>query len=228
MRGNICIARESDFINIRGIWDEQFPADEIYQNLVFSKILPLCKNYILKENGSILTIASLMPMHFIDSNISDETTEEERNLRGWYMFGVATKRGFEGKGLASTLLNHILLEERINGYDFIFERPANQSLINFYLKFGFTKFIKKKAYTFHPNNTNTQSFLSDIENKFKRRFEWASTELLKNLIELGEIDRHIELQTPESLMEECFIAVKPLNNTPETAFDEAFFCFPLE
>ena len=211
----ICVAKPEDFIGIREIWDEQFPADETYQNTVFSKILPLCKNYILREKGKISSIASLMPMHF-------------SKLRGWYMFGVATRKGYEGKKLASTLLKQIITNESSNGYNFIFERPANQGLINFYLKFGFTKFIKKQEHTFETSNNNAESILRELRNKFNHRFEWGSIELLENLIALGEIERHRELLTPESLKEECFIAVKPLNNTPEYIFNEVCFCFPLE
>ena len=224
MTYDIRIAKEQDFRSIRDIWEEQFPADPEYQDIIFGKVLPLCKSYILSSNEEILTVVSLMPMNYVSSDYTHQ------DLKGWYMFGVATKKGSEGKGLASTLLKYILSEESINGYDFIFERPANQSLINFYLKFGFTKFIKKYPYTFHSagSKINVNSILRDIANKFKRRFEWGSTELLENLIELGEIDRHQELQTAESFMEECFIAVKPLNNTPEAVFSEAFFCFPLE
>lgn len=211
----------SDFEGIREIWDEQFPADLEYQETVFSKILPLCKTYIIVQNdhsadsGKVLSIASLMPMIFIDP---------QSNLKGWYMFGVATRGGFMGKGLASTLLKHIIRNESINDYSFIFERPANQHLIDFYLKFGFTKILKKKECRF----TGSTDSVLDVIKVFPKRFEWGSAELLESLVALGEIERHHELLTQESLDEECFIAVNPLNNTPESIFDDVYFCFTLE
>lgn len=226
-----------DFEGIREIWDEQFPADLEYQETVFSKILPLCKTYIIVQNddsadsGKVLSIASLMPMNFIDT--SAENRQRPVKFNGWYMFGVATRGGFMGKGLASALLKHIISNESINNYSFIFERPANQHLIDFYLKFGFTKLIKKKNYRFDTINSNFKESKNAeyVINKLKlfpKRFEWESAELLESLIALGEIERHQELLTPESLQEECYIAVKPLNDTPESLFDDAFFCFPLE
>ena len=217
-----------DFEGIREIWDEQFPADLEYQETVFSKILPLCKTYIIVKNdvsadsGKVLSIASLMPMVFIDSQCGN--SEKASNLKGWYMFGVATRSDFMGKGLASTLLKHIISNESINDYSFIFERPANQHLIDFYLKFGFTKILKKKECRFAGN---TDSVL-DVIKVFPKRFEWGSAELLESLVALGEIERHHELLTQESLEEECFIAINPLNNTPESIFDDAYFCFALE
>lgn len=234
---NITIATEHDLPGIREIWEEKFPAEDEYQQTIFSEIIPLCTNYIIKEcSGAVVSVISLMPMNFVNDI-------EMLQLKGWYMFGVATKSGFEGKGYASTLISHVISELQRDGYDFIFERPANQELINFYLKFGFTKLIKKQRYSLQhiqtlkitPYNTPqrdietiSDQILTEIRDDFKTRFEWANTTFLKKLIELGEIDRHNELQTSESLQERCFIAVKILNNTPDSIFNDAFFCFPME
>lgn len=237
MNNNISIATAYDLLKIREIWDEMFPAEKEYQDFIFSEIIPLCTNYIIKEcSGAVVSVISLMPMNFVNDI-------EMLQLKGWYMFGVATKSGFEGKGYASSLISHAISELQRNGYDFIFERPANQELINFYLKFGFTKLIKKQRYSLQhvqtlkitPYNTQQRDIetildqiLTGIRDDFKTRFEWANTTFLKKLIELGEIDRHNELQTSESLQERCFIAVKILNNTPDSIFNDAFFCFPME
>ena len=237
MNNNISIATAYDLLKIRAIWDEMFPAEKEYQDFIFSEIIPLCTNYIIKEcSGAVVSVISLMPMNFVNDI-------EMLQLNGWYMFGVATKSGFEGKGYASSLISHAISELQRNGYDFIFERPANQELINFYLKFGFTKLIKKQRYSLQhiqtlkitPYNTPqrdietiSDQILTEIRDDFKTRFEWANTTFFKKLIELGEIDRHNELQTSESLQERCFIAVKILNNTSDSIFNDAFFCFPME
>ncbi len=138
MNNNISIATAYDLLKIRAIWDEMFPAEKEYQDFIFSEIIPLCTNYIIKAcNGNIVSTTSLMPMKFINE-------ENGITLSGWYMFGVATKSGFEGKGYASSLISHAISELQRNGYDFIFERPANQELINFYLKehlYGFFTFL---------------------------------------------------------------------------------------
>ena len=194
MNNNISIATAYDLLKIREIWDEMFPAEKEYQDFIFSEIIPLCTNYIIKAcNGNIVSTISLMPMKFINE-------ENGITLSGWYMFGVATKSGFEGKGYASSLISHAISELQRNGYDFIFERPVNQELINFYLKFGFTELIKKQKYSFQhiqtlkitPYNTPqrdietiSDQILTEIRDDFKTRFEWANKTFLKKLIELG-------------------------------------------
>ncbi len=234
---HIYIATPKEFPDIRKIWEERFPAEKEYQDIMFSEIIPLCTNYIIKERKEgVISVNSLMPMKFIN---------EERNvtLNGWYMFGVATKSGFEGNGYASALINHATSKLERDNYDFIFERPANQVLINFYLKFGFTKLLKKQKYSIqHHQKSNISSsnnskseiktisnqILTEIRNNFKIRFEWADPKLLTALIKLGEAEQHNGLQTHESLQEECYIAIRPLNSSPEEVFDNAFFCFPME
>ena len=233
---HILIADTSDLIEIRDIWEDKFPADEQYQQIMFSQILPICTNYIMKSGtGTVISVTSLMPMRFLNE-------QKGVILNGWYMFGVATRSGFEGKGYASRLINHAISKLERDNYSFIFERPADQSLINFYLNFGFTKLLKKKDCRFDIITRSCKEAKESKESKeskdaeyvinklrlFPKRFEWGSSELLEKLINIGEIERHQELLTPESLLEECYIAVKPLNGTPESLFDDAFFCFPLE
>ena len=238
MNNNISIATAYDLLKIRAIWDEMFPAEKEYQDFIFSEIIPLCTNYIIKAcNGNIVSTTSLMPMKFINE-------ENGITLSGRYMFGVATKSGFEGKGYASSLISHVISELQRDGYDFIFERPANQELINFYLKFGFTKLIKKQRYSFqrHPtlgnpscSTTNkevercSKEVLAEIRNHFNTRFEWTNPTLLEKLVLLGEIERHNELQTEESFQEQCYIAIKTLNKElSPSVFRGSFFCFPME
>lgn len=235
---NITIATEHDLPGIREIWEEKFPAEDEYQQTIFSEIIPLCTNYIIKEySGAVVSVISLMPMNFVNDI-------EMLQLKGWYMFGVATKSGFEGKGYASSLISHAIPELQRNGYDFIFERPANQELINFYLKFGFTKLIKKQRYSFqhHPtlgnpsySTTNkevercSKEVLAEIRNHFNTRFEWTNPTLLEKLVLLGEIERHNESQTEESFQEQCYIAIKTLNKElSPSVFRGSFFCFPME
>ncbi len=230
-------ATTGELADIRAIWEDKFPAEEEYQQTMFSKIIPLCTNYIVKnEDGTVISVVSLMPMKFINE-------EKGIILNGWYLFGVATKSGFEGNGYASSLINHTIAELQINNYDFIFERPANQQLIDFYLKFGFTELVKKQKHLFPdkltcfphadtPTQTSVKTaakeVLDNIRENFRTRFEWVDPLHLEALITLGEIGRHNELQTPESFTEKCFIAVKPLKNIDSDLFKNAFFCFPME
>ncbi len=236
---NIIEATHNHLPEIREIWEDKFPAENGYNSTVFEKIIPHCINYVYIIEYKIVSILSIMPIKFINKNANIA-------LNGWYLFGVATRNGYEGQGLASKLIRATVENLKSNGYDFIFERPANQALNNFYLKLGFTISVRKQKHLFitdftdkNSNNisaktesTNTKSLketiLNSIRNRFNSRFEWSDEDILDGLIELGEIERHNELQTESSLNEDTYIAVNPLKQLPEELFQGAFFCFPME
>lgn len=232
----ITIAAPSDFEGIREIWRERFTTDEKYLEVMFKRIMPLCTSYIYKnEKGEILSAASFMPMKFIDSS-------RNITLQGWYMFGVATLVKATGKRLAAGIISYATDDISTKNYHFIFERPANQSLNNFYLKLGFTKALKKLPIDFSaaenecsPRNTTSfkcpktlsEHIIKGIDSKYEKKFIWENSPILKGLIELGELDEHQKGYSSES-KEEVYIAINHLNGTPPNTFDNTFFCFPME
>ncbi len=255
MPHNIATIRVSTTVDlpaIREIWEDKFPAETEYYNTVFNSIIPYCTNYICTLNDKIVSVISLMPMKFINLN-------ENITLNGWYLFGVATRSCYEGKGLASSLIKRTCEDLKIKGFDFIIERPANQALNNFYLKLGFTISIKKQKHLFpHEIIDKTALILQDkqaygsdstiksakqyttynhhhisliiesISQQFSSYFKWENDNILNGLLELGELERHNQLQTEESFKEETYIALAPLKQLSPDLFKEAFFCFPME
>ena len=136
-----------------------------------------------------------MPMNFT-------YPDAEYTPKGFYLFGVATSPQHEGKKLAATLIGHAIRDITIEGYDFIFERPANQGLNNYYLKLGFSKSLPKLPYRFKLDNLNgstennhrhyrvkttPESILEEIRIEFPKRFEWTDKRILEGLINLGEV-----------------------------------------
>lgn len=228
----ISLATPADFGAIRLIWEEQFPlspAENEYYDTVFQHLIPLCTNYICKKEGKVISTASFMPLIFVNE-------PEQITLNGQYLFGVATKKEFQGIGLASDLIKKATSELKIKDTDFIIERPANQNLNDFYIKLGFTASIKKQKYEFYHTRFSSPAYtdlytdiLSQIRNNFKIRFEWKNSSILKSLIMLGEVQRHNQLQTAELLSQKTYIALNILNKEiSPTLFSEAFFCFTLE
>lgn len=211
-------ATEEEYPQIRKIWDLRFPAFEEYQQIVFSEIIPNCKNMAARVDGKIISILSLLPMNYIDG-ISNIT------LSGWYMFGVATLSEYEGRGIASSLIKQTLINEKAGGFDFVFEKPADQTLNNFYRKLGFSIGVRRPKYMFPVEHTD--NILEIIRTKFPKRFEWKDPNILKSLIKLGEIETHNQLQSLCE-QEEIFIAINPLKEINPKIFEETFFCFPME
>lgn len=232
----ISIAAPSDYDGIRAIWEERFTADEKYLRVMFSKIIPLCTSYVYKNaDGEIVSVASFMPMKHIDS-------AKNATLRGWYMFGVATLEKATGKRLAANTISYATEDISRSGYHFIFERPANQSLNNYYLKLGFSKALKRlpMAFSTLPKECSTENkpgnshpitapeyILEQINRKYNKKFLWENNGVLEGLIELGELDEHINSEGFNTA-ESTYIAINPLNDTPSDTFNHTFFCFPME
>ena len=225
-----------DFKGIRKLWEERFTTDQSYLNTVFKEVFPFCRSYVYSMDGEIVSVASLMPMNFIYPNA-------EYTPKGFYLFGVATSPKHEGKKLAATLIKKAIGDITIEGYDFIFERPANQGLNNYYLKLGFSKSLPKLPYRFKLDNTdgsteNNRRFkvlktspdrlLEEIRIEFSKRFEWADIRILEGLIDLGEIEYHNEIFQNDLNRDETYIAVNTLSNINPEIFENSFFCLSME
>lgn len=236
---------EKDFADIRHIWEERFTTDNIWLNTLFQQILPLCRSYIYILEGKAVSAISLMPMKFVSPGTAP--------LKGFYLFGVATLQTFEGKRLAAKLILHASGILATEGYDFIFERPANQSLNKYYFNLGFTISLPKVPHRFQfienaekaapfienncsPENTHrnpeaktlSEAVLDNIRIEHPTRFEWKDRKLLEGLIHLGELREHIKSYSPTPNKAETYIAVKPLHQMDSQIFKETFFCFPME
>ena len=233
--GRINIATPEDIPWIRRIWEKIFTADKQYLDTIFSEVFPYCKSYVYIENNEVLSVASLLPMQFHSPNI-------EAPLKGFYMFGVATLTKAQGRKLAANLIQELSSDLTLKGYDFIFERPANQSLNKYYLNLGFSIQLKKRPFKFdmgetgcssgnnfnaNPLKTCSERILKSIRENFSTRFEWDNKTLLEGLISLGELKEHNRTYT-DTTNDEVYIAVKPLKTMDSSIFKGTFFCFPME
>ena len=225
---------EKDFLDIRHIWEERFTTDCTYLNTIFQNIFPLCRSFICTSEGRAVSVISLMPMNYY---------HKSGQLKGFYMFGVATLKEFEGKKLAASLILHASRILTREGYDFIFERPANQSLNKYYFNLGFTVSLPKVPHTFPfaenhcspennhrnwPIKTLSEAILESIIIEHPNRFEWTDKDLLNGLLHLGELKEHINSYPLTPNPTETYIAIKPLSNLDSNIFKNAFFCFPME
>ncbi len=231
--GKITAASGENHPQIQKIWEEVFTTDQQYLNTLFTEIFPYCRSFIYTEGNEVLSVASLLPMLFYSPALRTP-------LKGYYMFGVATVAKARGRNLASNLIMDLSNTLTTEGYDFLFERPANQSLNSFYLNLGFSIPIKKVQHPFNtkiapcsPGNnpktalrTLSNEILQEIRGTFRTRFEWERIETLEGLINLGELEYHNSSNTPQ--MEETYIAVKLLTKENPSIFKETFFCFPME
>ena len=233
--GTIKIATAEEIPWIRRVWEKVFTTDKQYLDTIFSEVFPHCRTYIYTENNEVLSVASLLPMLF-------HTPYQETPSEGFYLFGVATLPKGRGRRLAANIILHISRELAAEGYEFIFERPANQGLNNYYLNLGFSIQLPKIPYQFKlennecspRNNTSflrrkshAETILASIRDNFSTRFEWKEKASLEGLITLGELEYHNNTYSAAPT-DEVYIAVKRLNNVDSSIFKDTFFCFPME
>lgn len=231
---------EKDFTEIREIWEERFTTDREYLNTIFKYIFPLCRSYIYVQNGKAVSVITLMPIRYCDESSSKAHIT---TLDGFYMFGVATLKEFEGNRYAANLILYASDSLTTEGYSFIFERPANQSLNKYYFNLGFTVSSPKIPHLFsctkeecspeniqrnHTLKTLQEHVIKEIQVEHERRFEWKNEKILRGLILLGELEAHMESYTPTPDSSEIYISTKPLSNTNPELFKNTFFCFPME
>ena len=224
-----------DLAGIRSIWEEQFTTESEYLDIMFGEIMPHCTSYVCKEGTRIISALSLMPMHFID----DTTCTR---LNGWYMFGVATLKEYWGKRIAAKSIEYASSIIEKDGYSFIFERPASQTLNEYYSKLGFSKQLEYIPYHFKASesygstgNIITESGIKDlaktvleeIRNNHCKRFEWKNLSILQSLIKIGELEFHNTTYC-KTQAEGVFISIKTMNAIPDKIFNQTFFCFPME
>ena len=224
-----------DQAGIRTIWEEQFTTECEYLSVMFGEIIPNCTSYVCKDGNKVISALSLMPMLFIDDN-------KGTRLNGWYMFGVATLRDYWGKRIAAQTIEYASSEMEKEGFSFIFERPANQTLNNYYSKLGFTKQLQYIPHRFNTAifdgstrnigikdsaKAEAENVLKEIRRCHPKRFEWSEPSIIQSLIKIGELEFNntTYCKTPP---EGVFISIKTMNKTPENIFDNAFFCFPME
>lgn len=236
---------EKDFLQIREIWEERFTTDSIWLNTFFQQVLPLCRSFLYNIEEKSVSILSLMPINYCYHSLDNDNSNSSGSgiLKGYYLFGVATRKGKERNKYAAQLISHVCDLIKRDGYDFIFERPAYQSLNKYYFNLGFTISIPKIPHRFpdmekacSPENnhgtpnmkTGSEAILESIRVEHPNRFEWENTKILQGLLELGELEEHIKVYSPACNQEETYIAIRTLKPINPKIFRNAFFCFPME
>ena len=114
---------EKDKNAVIGLWQEAFGEAE-------KEILPFLefinKNMLLmEENGEIVSMLSLLKVKIGE-------------IKGRYVYAVATDKRFRGRGYASELLRYAKQLIKENNEEFLVILPQNESLYAFYAKSGFT------------------------------------------------------------------------------------------
>lgn len=91
-----------------------------------------------------------------------------REMKGAYLYAVATAPSFRGCGLSSALLREHIQSLKKSGFDFVFLIPETDSLYPFYARFGFRKALKRRLYV--PDTSDIPSECCEDMDKLYERY----------------------------------------------------------
>lgn len=126
---DIKLAKYSDIKNLRRIWQLCFGDDESYINFYYQNKFNPDQTIMLYKDGIIAAMLTMLPLSI---SIPSYGVFDSSML-----YAIAAHPDFQGKGLASQLINHcndLLNEEKVSMSVLV---PANKSLFGFYYKLGY-------------------------------------------------------------------------------------------
>lgn len=125
---------------LRRLWQEAFNDPDDFTNLFFSAGYSPERCHYIAENG-----VPVSALYWFDCHLGDQKFA--------YIYGVATLKTHQGKGLAGKLIRetHEILKNR--GYAAAILVPAGASLFDYYRKFGYETATTVTRITCTPSDT---------------------------------------------------------------------------
>lgn len=173
-----------DNLNIKNqacrLWKECFGDDDDFIHRYLDYAFANNLFYFSENNKELVSFLSLIPVKLFSDN---------KELQGYYLYGVATSPEFRGQGAGKRLLAKAL---QSLSFDFIVTIPASDSLFNYYRNQGFTHFLKRGIRTclFSESNEIKGSieqifpddpqvlFAKEAMKNIRKGFRWGYTHYL--------------------------------------------------
>lgn len=156
-------AEQSDIEQLKNLWQECFGDKMDYINLYFDNMYKNDYCYIAKENDIVASMMMFLPATMVSFN---------KSINGRYVYAVATKPEFRGKGIMRQLEKYATDDVKNKGIEFLTLVPASESLFNLYREIGYKTYayLENQSYTDkefkqYTKETNiTQIPLNELDN----------------------------------------------------------------
>ncbi len=142
---------------IANLWQSVFDEDAAVTRLFFKNVYDICQNPVIEKDGKILSSAFLIPC-------------EISEYKGFYVYCAMTHPSYRGNGLMARVLKSADEAVKKCGLDFLLLVPAEESLFNYYGKFGFIPF----GYSYEKEVP--QSY-SEVSGKYSDLRKFSETEV---------------------------------------------------
>lgn len=130
--------RSNQVDELKKLWIDTFGDTKEYVNAFFDKFYSPDNVIVYKENGKIVS-----SLYMIDYCLK----YEDKYYKIMYLYALATDNEYRGKGIMSMLIDKADKIMHNKGYAGAFLIPAEESLYDYYGRFGFTDIIYNKKYT---------------------------------------------------------------------------------
>ena len=142
------------------LFDMIFDEDKVFNEYFFKNIFNINNLLVYMHNNRIIAMTQTIPYRI--NGIGELT----------YIYGAATHPKYRNNGLMSELLNKSFELDKQKGFAGSILIPANESLFDFYAKFGYKKAFYKNTVTYKavsdkimPVSVDSFSKLNDIYEK---------------------------------------------------------------
>ena len=117
---------------ILNLFNTCFPGEEKFADWFFGKVYDYRNTLVYEDNGKIIAALQMIPVKLSDG-VNTYTSS--------YLYGVGTLPEYRGKGIMAQVINFSFEEDRKKGTDYSILIVQEQSLLNYYSRFGFEKYF---------------------------------------------------------------------------------------
>lgn len=142
----VTLATIEDRQAIIDIWKSSLTEEQPFIDNYIKHCFPFSKTYIYRENGKVVSIASVLETNYKSLN--------NRIINGYYLYAVATDPEQRGRGYSREIINHIIEQSFKEKKEFISVYPATESLYELYIKLGFNKALYSNSIYINVLNNN--------------------------------------------------------------------------
>ncbi len=142
-------AKEEDLPQVLKLWSVSFNEDENFNNWYFDNVYKADNTIVYEDNGMIIAMLQMLPYEI--TNLGKVS----------YIFGACTMPEYRGKGIMASLIAYSEELDRQSGIKASILIPQNESLFNFYDRFGYEPYFKiaSKDYSVQMKKDHPHSFL---------------------------------------------------------------------
>lgn len=186
----IRFAEYSDIESLKQIWNLCFHDDEAYIDFFYTNKFKPEQTVLLLENNVIAAMLTMLPLSLSTPNLGTF------NLR--MLYAIATHPDYQGRGLASKLINYcndLLKEEKVNMSVLV---PASKDLFGFYYKLGYINgfYIRESILSLEQikgfqNNTTDDCSIAPID---ANEYNMLRNNILKDRANIQYPDEDITYQ----------------------------------